>query len=74
MKGCGMKITLLFPPTWHPSQPYLSLPSLTGFLVQAGVSNVTQRDLGIEVLDQVLTQEYGKQVYERLNQKIKSSK
>jgi len=49
-----MKISLLFPPTWHPSQPYLSLPSLAGFLAQGGVGGVTQRDLGIEVLDTLL--------------------
>ena len=48
-----MKVSLLFPPTWHPSQPYLSLPSLTGFLAQGGVTDVTQRDLGIELLDTV---------------------
>lgn len=66
-----MKISLLFPPTWHPSQPYLSLPSLTGFLAQAGVGNVTQRDLGIEVLDLVLTQAYGQEVYHRLLDKVK---
>ncbi|TAJ31265.1 MAG: radical SAM protein [Nitrospirae bacterium] len=66
-----MKISLLFPPTWHPSQPYLSLPSLTGFLVQAGVKNVTQRDLGIELLDTILTQKYGEEVYARLVEKMK---
>ena len=38
-----MKTVLLFPPTWHPSQPYLSLPSLTGFLKQGGVNDVIQR-------------------------------
>ena len=53
-----MKVSLLFPPTWHPSQPYLSLPSLTGFLTQAGIKNVSQRDLGIELLDKVLTQSF----------------
>ena len=66
-----MKATLLFPPTWHPSQPYLSLPSLTGFLAQAGVKNVTQRDLGIEVLDTLLTKQYGEEVYARLVDKAK---
>ena len=66
-----MKISLLFPPTWHPSQPYLSLPSLTGFLAQAGVKNVAQRDLGIELLDAVLTYGFGKQVYARLMDKVK---
>lgn len=66
-----MKISLLFPPTWHPSQPYLSLPSLTGFLTQAGVTNVSQRDLGIELLDGLLTQQYGEQLYPQLHEKVK---
>lgn len=66
-----MKVSLLFPPTWHPSQPYLSLPSLTGFLAQAGITNVTQRDLGIELLDTVLTQKYGEEVYARLVEKAR---
>ncbi|MEK7236578.1 MAG: radical SAM protein [Nitrospirota bacterium] len=61
-----MKVSLLFPPTWHPSQPYLSLPSLTGFLVQGGVTNVSQRDLGIELLDGVVTQSYGAELYQEL--------
>lgn len=61
-----MKVSLLFPPTWHPSQPYLSLPSLTGFLTQAGVPNVSQRDLGIELLDDVVTQAYGVELYQGL--------
>ncbi len=61
-----MKVSLLFPPTWHPSQPYLSLPSLTGFLRQAGIENVSQRDLGIELLDRVLTKSYGAEVYQQL--------
>ncbi|MGZ8365295.1 MAG: B12-binding domain-containing radical SAM protein [Nitrospira sp.] len=61
-----MKVSLLFPPTWHPSQPYLSLPSLTGFLRQGGVSDVSQRDLGIELLDTVLTREYAAEVYQQL--------
>lgn len=61
-----MKVSLLFPPTWHPSQPYLSLPSLTGFLTQAGVPNVSQRDLGIELLDDIVTQAYGVELYQGL--------
>ncbi|HSC56605.1 MAG TPA: radical SAM protein [Nitrospira sp.] len=61
-----MKVSLLFPPTWHPSQPYLSLPSLTGFLAQAGVTNVTQCDLGIELLDDVVTKSYGAGLYQEL--------
>src|SRR5678815_6026264 len=61
-----MKVSLLFPPTWHPSQPYLSLPSLTGFLAQAGITDVTQRDLGIELLDDVVTKSYGVGLYQEL--------
>ncbi|MBL8076220.1 MAG: B12-binding domain-containing radical SAM protein, partial [Nitrospira sp.] len=61
-----MNVSLLFPPTWHPSQPYLSLPSLTGFLHQGGVSNVSQRDLGIELLDTILTRGYAAEVYQQL--------
>jgi hypothetical protein len=66
-----MKISLLFPPTWHPSQPYLSLPSLTGFLHQSGVRTINQRDLGIEILDEILTRSYGAQLYRKLEDKKK---
>jgi hypothetical protein len=47
------------------------LPSLTGFLTQAGVTNVSQRDLGIELLDGLLTQQYGEQLYPQLHEKVK---
>jgi hypothetical protein len=47
----SMQVSLLFPPTWHPSQPYLNLPSLTGFLAKGSVTTVSKRDLGIELLD-----------------------
>lgn len=66
-----MKVSLIFPPSWHPSQPYLSLPSLKGFLGQAGVRDVQQRDLNIEVLDTILTESYGKEIYARLQDKIR---
>ncbi|MBI5854365.1 MAG: radical SAM protein [Nitrospirae bacterium] len=66
-----MNILLLFPPSWHPSQPYLSLPSLTGFLQHNGVQNVTQRDLNIEVLDALLTKSYGAEIITRLHDKIR---
>jgi anaerobic magnesium-protoporphyrin IX monomethyl ester cyclase len=66
-----VKISLLFPPSWHPSQPYLSLPSLTGFLNQAGITDVRQRDLNIEALDTILTTAYGHDVYARLVEKTR---
>src|SRR5437867_103334 len=63
-----MRTMLLFPPTWHPSQPYLSLPSLTGFLKQEGVTDAIQRDLGIEVLDSFLSHATGRETYERMQE------
>jgi hypothetical protein len=67
-----MKTMLLFPPTWHPSQPYLSLPSLTGFLKHEGVTDIIQRDLGIEVLDSFLSQATGRETYERMREKVRT--
>jgi radical SAM family protein/B12 binding protein len=67
-----MKTMLLFPPTWHPSQPYLSLPSLTGFLKKEGVTDIIQRDLGIEVLDSFLSQATGRETYERMQEKVRT--
>ncbi len=66
-----MKISLLFPPSWHPSQPYLSLPCLSAFLDQAGVNGLSQRDLNIELLDTILSRTYGLDVYETLLAKLK---
>lgn len=58
-----MKISLLFPPSWHPSQPYLSIPCLSAFLQKSGVTNFTQEDLNIELLDKILSKEYGLDVH-----------
>ncbi|MBI2471954.1 MAG: radical SAM protein [Planctomycetes bacterium] len=63
---------LLFPPSWHPSQPYLSLPSLTAFLKQNGISDVRQRDLNIELLDILLTRKECSEFYQRIIDKLKS--
>lgn len=61
-----MKVLLLFPPSWHPSQPYLSLPSLTAFLRQNGVRDVVQRDINIELLDILLTKKTCSEFYQRI--------
>lgn len=66
-----MKVLLLFPPSWHPSQPYLSLPSLTGFLRQNGVGTVIQRDLNIELLDILLTKKTCNEFYQRIVEKLR---
>src|SRR3712207_4352307 len=49
-----MKVMLLFPPNWNPVMPHLALPTLAAFLRGHGVE-VIQRDLNIEVFDEVLT-------------------
>ncbi len=52
-----MQVTLIFPPYWIPSQHFLSLSSLQGFLKKEGVENVTIRDLSIEIMDALLSAE-----------------
>jgi len=59
-------IYLVFPPSWHPSQPYLSLPALKGFLHQNGIQDVVQRDLAIELLDYLCTKENTQPLYDRI--------
>ena len=67
-----MQVSLVFPPSWMPSQPFLSLPSLQGFLKNKGVENVSIRDLNIETMDALLSAEKVRQTHaiidERLNE------
>ena len=64
-------IYLVFPSSWHPSQPYLSLPSLKAFLGQNGIHDVVQRDLAIELLDHLCTWERTKPIYDRILSQLK---
>lgn len=66
-----MKVTLLFPPSWIPSQPFLSLPSLTAYARQQGIE-VIQRDVNIEFLEVLLTWEKVKGMYARIEDEIKT--
>jgi anaerobic magnesium-protoporphyrin IX monomethyl ester cyclase len=59
-------IYLVFPSSWHPSQPYLSLPSLKAFLHKNGIHDVVQRDLAIELLSDLCTWEKAKPLYDRI--------
>ena len=59
-------VYLVFPSSWHPSQPYLSLPSLKAYLHIHGIQDVKQRDLAIELLDHLCTWERTKPLYERI--------
>ena len=51
------KAMLLFPPNWTPTMPHLALPTLTAYLRQSGV-DVIQRDLNVEVFDEILSRRY----------------
>ena len=66
-----MNISLLFPPSWHPSQPYLSIPCLSAFLEQSGVPVQEQRDLNIELLDRMLTKDFGLDIHQQLIDLVK---
>jgi hypothetical protein len=66
-----VKISLLFPPSWHPSQPYLSIPCLSAFLKKSGIPVHQQRDLNIELLDRVLTKNFGLDIHQRLVDLVK---
>ena len=59
-------IYLVFPSSWHPSQPYLSLPALKGFLHQHGITDVVQRDLAIELLDYLCSWKNSQPLYDRI--------
>lgn len=52
-----MKALLVFPPSWHPIMPHLALPSLTAYLRASGVQ-VAQRDLNVEVYDEILSRRH----------------
>ena len=63
-----MKVMLLFPPNWTPTMPHLALPTLTAYLRSHG-AEVIQRDLNLEVFDQILTRDYLKQTVTNLRSK-----
>jgi hypothetical protein len=66
-----VKISLVFPPSWHPSQPYLSIPCLSAFLEKSGIAVHQQRDLNMELLDKVLTKNFGLDIHQRLVNLVK---
>ena len=60
-----MKILLLFPPDWLPSEPYLSLPALTSVLRPAG-HKVTQKDINVEMYDMFFSRSFLEHVSSRI--------
>ncbi len=66
-----MKALLLFPPCWHPLMPHLALPSLTAYLRGEGIE-VTQRDLNLELYDEVLSRHYLTAVVRQLQREARA--
>ncbi len=64
-----MLTKLLFPPQWIPTQPYLSLPSLTAFL-KANHCNVEQMDINVSFYDELLSKQGLIDLYERIYSKF----
>ena len=60
-----MKVLLIFPPLWIPYRPYLSLPSLSAYLKDNGVT-VVQKDFNIEAYNLLLSERYLKGLFQRL--------
>ena len=67
--GRKMKVLLIFPPDWFPSEPYLSLPSLTAVLRQAG-HTVIQKDINLEMYDWYFSEDFLKKVLRRVPQQL----
>ncbi|MCZ7355972.1 MAG: PqqD family peptide modification chaperone [Candidatus Methanoperedens sp.] len=64
-----MLTKLLFPPQWIPTQPYLSLPSLTAFL-KSNNCNVEQADINIAFFDDLLSKKGMREFYEKAYSKF----
>jgi anaerobic magnesium-protoporphyrin IX monomethyl ester cyclase len=67
--GRKMKVLLIFPPDWFPSEPYLSLPSLTSVLRKAG-HTVIQKDVNLEMWDWYFSEDFLKKVLRKVPQQL----
>ena len=67
--GRKMKVMLVFPPDWYPSEPYLSLPTLTSVLRAAG-HEVIQKDVNLEMYDWYFSEDFLKRVLRRVPQQL----
>ena len=63
------KVMLLFPPDWYPSEPYLSLPTLTAFLREAG-HEVIQKDVNLEMYDWFFSGDFLRRVLKKVPQQL----
>jgi hypothetical protein len=67
--GRKMKVLLIFPPDWFPSEPYLSLPSLTSVLRKSG-HTVIQKDVNLEMWDWYFSEDFLKKVLRKVPQQL----
>ena len=67
--GRKMKVMLVFPPDWYPSEPYLSLPTLTAVLRAAG-HDVVQKDINLEMYDWFFSEDFLKRVLRKVPQQL----
>jgi len=63
------KVMLVFPPDWFPSEPYLSLPTLTAFIRAAG-HEVVQKDVNLEMYDWYFSEDFLRRVLKRVPQQL----
>ncbi|MCA9472177.1 MAG: B12-binding domain-containing radical SAM protein [Nitrospirales bacterium] len=63
------KVMLVFPPDWFPSEPYLSLPTLTAFIRAAG-HEVIQKDVNLEMYDWYFSHDFLRRVLKRVPQQL----
>jgi hypothetical protein len=66
--GQSKKVMLIFPPDWYPSEPYLSLPTLTAFLRGSG-HRVVQKDMNLEMYDWFFSEKGLNLISERIPRK-----
>ncbi len=67
--GRKVNVMLIFPPDWYPSEPYLSLPTLTAVLRAAG-HTVVQKDVNLEMYDWYFSEDFLKKVLRRVPQQL----
>src|SRR5436309_15717543 len=67
--GRKTKVMLVFPPDWYPSEPYLSLPTLTAVLRAAG-HQVVQKDVNLEMYDWYFSEDFLRRVLKKVPQQL----
>ena len=67
--GRKTKVLLVFPPDWYPSEPYLSLPTLTAVLRAAG-HQVVQKDVNLEMYDWYFSEDFLRRVLKKVPQQL----